>query len=90
MISLPDPGTLEASMKRMSPPTGVQARPVATPGTEVRCAVSFSNLLCPRIALKSSTVTETLAEAPSATRIATFLSTAPMLRSRLRTPASRV
>ena len=29
-----------ASMKRMSPPTGVHARPVATPGTLVRIATS--------------------------------------------------
>ena len=32
-ISLPEPGIRVASMKRMSPPTGVQASPVATPGT---------------------------------------------------------
>ena len=31
-------------MKRMSPPTGVQARPVATPGTLVRSATSLKNL----------------------------------------------
>ena len=38
----------------MSPPTGVQARPVATPGTLVRIATSFSNLRAPRIACRSS------------------------------------
>ena len=31
-IMPPRPDTREASMNRMSPPTGVQARPVATPG----------------------------------------------------------
>ena len=31
-MSLPLPGMRAASMKRMSPPTGVHARPVATPG----------------------------------------------------------
>ena len=30
----------EASMNRMSPPVGIQARPVATPGTSVRSAAS--------------------------------------------------
>ena len=42
-ISLPLPGMRVASMNRMSPPTGVQASPVATPGTLVRIATSFSN-----------------------------------------------
>ena len=37
-ISLPWPGTRVASMNRMSPPTGVQASPVATPGMLVRMA----------------------------------------------------
>ena len=32
-ISLPLPGTRAASTNRMSPPVGVQASPVATPGT---------------------------------------------------------
>ena len=39
-----------ASMNRMSPPTGVQASPVATPGTLVRIATSLSNFGAPRIA----------------------------------------
>ena len=49
-ISWPRPGMRVASMNRMSPPTGVQARPVATPGTLVRIATSFSNRGAPRIA----------------------------------------
>jgi hypothetical protein len=40
----------EASMKRMSPPTGVHARPVATPGTPVRVAISDSNFCGPSTA----------------------------------------
>ena len=36
IVSLPEPGIAVASMKRTSPPVGVQARPVATPGTLVR------------------------------------------------------
>ena len=40
IVSLPEPGTAVASTKRTSPPTGVQARPVATPGSLVRRRVS--------------------------------------------------
>ena len=53
-ISLPAPGIRVASMNRMSPPTGVQASPVATPGTPLRIATSASNLRGPRIAARSS------------------------------------
>ena len=42
------------STKRMSPPTGVQARPVATPGTEVRWATSFSKRVGPSTSATSS------------------------------------
>ena len=52
-ISLPVPGVREASMNRMSPPTEVQARPVATPGTEVRSASSLSKRRAPRMACRS-------------------------------------
>ena len=34
--SLPSPGTAVASTNSTSPPTGVQASPVATPGSRVR------------------------------------------------------
>jgi hypothetical protein len=40
-MSLPLPGTRVASIKRTSPPVGVQASPVATPGTLVRIATSL-------------------------------------------------
>ena len=50
-ISAPLPGMRVASTNRMSPPTGVQARPVATPGTLVRSATSLSNRRPPRIGL---------------------------------------
>ena len=45
-----------ASMNRISPPTGVQASPVATPGTLVRIAISLSNFGAPRIGTRSSRV----------------------------------
>ena len=47
------PGVRVASMKRMSPPTGVQASPVATPGTLVRIAISFSKRGWPSTAVRS-------------------------------------
>ena len=40
---MPLPGVRLASMNSMSPPTGVHASPVATPGRLVRIATSFSN-----------------------------------------------
>ena len=46
--SEPLPGMRVASMKRMSPPTGVQASPVATPGSAVRSATSGMNFCGPR------------------------------------------
>ena len=46
--SCPLPFILVASMNRMSPPTGVQARPVATPGSAVRSATSEMYLLRPQ------------------------------------------
>ena len=69
---MPLPGTRVASMNRMSPPTGVQARPVATPGTLVRMATSFSNRRGAedrrQVAAASMRTRSTL---PSAIRIAT-------------------
>ncbi len=47
--SLPPPGELLASMKSRSPPTGVHASPVATPGKLVRIATSLSKRRCPSI-----------------------------------------
>src|SRR6516164_1144565 len=52
-ISRPSPGIRVASTNRISPPTGVQARPVATPGTLVRIATSPSKRGGPRISARS-------------------------------------
>ena len=43
IVSLPEPFIAVASMNRTSPPTGVHARPVATPGTLVRRRCSEKN-----------------------------------------------
>ena len=77
-------------MKRMSPPTGVQARPVATPGSAVRSATSDMNFCGPRYSGTSSASTVYFVLAPSATLTATPRAIEPTSRSRLRTPASRV
>ena len=47
IVSLPEPGIAVASMNSTSPPTGVQARPVATPGHLVRRRVSEKTLRRP-------------------------------------------
>ncbi len=65
-ISLPLPGVRLASMNRMSPPTGVHARPVATPGRLVRLASSASNSAGPRISASCGTSMRTGAGVPSA------------------------
>ena len=43
MMSLPSPAYAVASMKSTTPPTGVHASPVATPGPRVRRLVSEMN-----------------------------------------------
>ena len=76
-ISLPLPGMRVASMNRMSPPTGVQARPVATPGTLVRIATSLSNLRRAEDRVQVARARCARARAlPSAIRTATLRSTA--------------
>ncbi len=80
-----------ASMKRISPPTLVQARPVATPVSSVRSATSLVYLIAPRYSRSSSSVLITRGVlSPSATLTATPRMTLAIWRSRERTPASRV
>ena len=43
--NLPSPGIFVASINKMSPPNGVQAKPVATPGKLVRSAISLKKFL---------------------------------------------
>ena len=77
-------------MKRISPPKGVYASPVATPGTLVRCASSGSKRRGPRVLMTKSRSTLTLSVRPPTISAAMARATEPMFRSRLRTPASRV
>src|SRR3954451_5406582 len=86
----PLPCILVHSMKSRSPPAAVQARPVATPGSSVRSAVSIQNFSGPRMISRSSGVMVRFALEPLATSTATARQTSAMVRSRLRTPASRV
>ena len=50
-VSAPLPRWAEASTNRTSPPVPVTARPVATPGTEVRSAASAKNFARPSAGL---------------------------------------
>ena len=85
------PGMRVASTNRMSPPAGVHASPVTTPGTPVRCSSSSnSNRGWPRNEVTMSGVTRAGSVSPSARRRATLRQTLAISRSRLRTPASRV
>ena len=76
-------------MKRTSPPSPVTARPVATPGTEVRSCASGVNRGRPTSSFRSATSTSTRA-VPVASRVAAFRSAFARNRSICRTPASRV
>ena len=77
-MSLPLPGTRVASIKRMSPPTGVQASPVATPGTLVLSATSSSKIGAPNISCRSVAAIDTELLAPSAMRTAACRNTLPI------------
>ncbi len=91
MVREPEPGTAEASTNSTSPPAGVQASPVATPGSLVRrrCSAKYLRLPSSSRAFLAEIVVLPR-DLPSATRAATFLQIAPISRSRLLTPASRV
>ena len=91
IVSLPLPGMAEASTKSTSPPTGVHASPVATPGSAVRRRTSGWKRGRPSSSRTRGAVIDILrSSVPSATSSATLRHAAPISRSRLRTPASRV
>src|ERR1039458_5637050 len=79
MAKLPLPFILLASMKRMSPPAAVQARPTATPGRLTRSATSVSTRtrMPPRNSLSTSRVTISFSFLPSTTRRACLRQTVP-------------
>ena len=79
-------------MNRTSPPAGVHASPTATPGSFVRFSISSS-----RKRRRAEHLDDDIRRdhdrgesSPSARRRATLRQSAPISRSRLRTPASRV
>ncbi len=91
IVSLPEPGIDVASMNRTSPPTGVQARPVATPGLFVRRRASLKTSRRPSSSRARLAETVTFFfRRPSARSRASLRQTVPIWRSRPRTPASRV
>src|SRR5439155_727148 len=59
----------------MSPPNGVHAKPVATPGRLVRSATSLKNFCEPRYARTDSRSMVIFSLEPSATRVATLRQT---------------
>ena len=76
------PGIAVASTNSTSPPTGVQARPVATPGRLVRIRVSEKNRRLPSSSRIRGSVTVTLrVTEPSATWRATLRQAVPISRS---------
>ncbi|EKD74533.1 MAG: hypothetical protein ACD_44C00416G0001 [uncultured bacterium] len=86
-------GIIVASINKMSPPACVQANPVATPGRVVRSATSSKNLIDPNNSFTFSGVivfSVLFNLSPAAIRFAVFRHKAAILRSKLRTPASRV
>ena len=85
------PGIAVASTNSTSPPTGVHASPVATPGSRVRRLTSGWKRGRPSSSRTRGAVTDSFfSSLPSATWRATLRQTEPISRSRLRTPASRV
>src|SRR5207249_2766158 len=92
MVNCLPPRMRVASMKMMSPPTGVQTSPTATPGLLTRSSTSFSvrNFGTPRNSRTTSGVTTIFSILPSAMRRACLRVIVAISRSRLRTPASRV
>ena len=81
-----------ASTKSTSPPNGVHATAVATPGIAVRCATSSEkkNSGLPRNSVTLLRFIVTCLNVPLVIWVATFLQTFPILRSKFRTPAYRV
>jgi hypothetical protein len=77
-------------MNIMSPPTGVHARPVMTPTSGLRSAVSWLNLAGPSTSGSSAGSRCTVSASSEAILTAAERRQAAISRSRLRTPASRV
>ena len=91
ICSLPSPGKAVASTNSTSPPTGVQASPVATPGSPVRrCTSGWTRRLPSSSPTVAARTVRFERRVPSANSRATLRQTEPISRSSPRTPASRV
>ena len=85
--SLPSPGKAVASTNSTSPPTGVQASPVATPGSSVRCPTSGWKRGLPSSSRTTAGRTVRFERRlPSANSRATLRQSEPTSRSSERTP----
>ena len=93
MVRPSGPSIMVASTDSTSPPAPVTARPVATPGTEVRSADSKKYRGRPshsRTSPSSTTTGPVASLSRAATVPATLRNSLPSSRSSDRTPASRV
>ena len=88
-VSFPDPGMRRASMVMMSPPNEVQARPVTVPTSGSLSASSAEYFGTPRMRSTMALSTTHAPSSPSAFFRARLRMSAEMLRSKLRSPASR-
>ncbi|MNL76475.1 hypothetical protein D3C87_2024490 [compost metagenome] len=70
MVKEPFPSEIKDSIKRISPPTLVHARPVTTPATSLFSYLSRSNLGTPKTVMISSSVTFLLYSSSIATALA--------------------
>jgi hypothetical protein len=77
-------------MKRISPPAGVQARPVATPGSDVRLRTSCEKRRGPSHSRTRASSILSFVASPFAICVAALRKRVASWRSTLRTPASRV
>ena len=90
-VILPAPSSMTCtSMGRVSPPTLVQARPLAMPTALSRLRNSGLTIRGPSSSSSMDSVTETFSVSPDAIFRAHLRRTLLMVRSRVRTPASRV
>ena len=92
MVSFPLPGITVASIVSSSPPSSVQASPVATPIWSCCSAVPYRNCGGPRYfwTCFSDTVQVLPSRPPVRTSRAILRKTLAISRSRVRTPASLV
>ena len=89
-VKPPLPFISEVSIKRITPPTGVQAKPIARPGPHVLAFISGKKRIGPRKSYRLSGMTVIFSSLPRAISLAAPRQIAAISRSRFHTPASLV